>query len=248
MDFSVIIPARYASSRLPAKLLENINGKTLIEHTYSNAVKSSAKRVVIATDDERISVVAKEFGAEVCMTDQSHTSGTSRLSEAVTSLKFNDDEVVVNVQGDEPMMSPRAINQVASNLINSSMSVATLCEKLDSKESYFDLNCVKVVYTSHNKALYFSRSPIPAFRNSNEINLDLCFRHVGLYAYRVSFLKQYLQMGKSELELAEKLEQLTILNQGIDIHIEPACAPTGYGIDTEFDLKRVRGINTITKS
>jgi len=146
------------------------------------------------------------------------------------------------------MMSPRAINQVASNLINSSMSVATLCEKLDSKESYFDLNCVKVVYTSHNKALYFSRSPIPAFRNSNEINLDLCFRHVGLYAYRVSFLKQYLQMGKSELELAEKLEQLTILNQGIDIHIEPACAPTGYGIDTEFDLKRVRGINTITKS
>ena len=248
MDFSVIIPARYASSRLAAKLLENINGKTLIEHTYSNAVKSSAKRVVIATDDERISVVAKEFGAEVCMTDQSHTSGTSRLSEAVTSLKFNDDEVVVNVQGDEPMMSPRAINQVASNLINSSMSVATLCEKLDSKESYFDLNCVKVVYTSHNKALYFSRSPIPAFRNSNEINLDLCFRHVGLYAYRVSFLKQYLQMGKSELELAEKLEQLTILNQGIDIHIEPACAPTGYGIDTEFDLKRVRGINTITKS
>ena len=96
--------------------------------------------------------------------------------------------------------------------------------------------------------MYFSRSPIPAFRNSNEINLGLCFRHVGLYAYRVSFLKQYLQMGKSELELAEKLEQLTILNQGIDIHIEPACAPTGYGIDTEFDLKRVRGINTITKS
>jgi len=240
MEFSVIIPARYASSRLPAKLLEKINGKTLIEHTYSNAVMSSAKRVIIATDDERISKVAKDFGAEVCMTDSSHTSGTSRLSEAVTSLNFNQDEVVVNVQGDEPMMSPNAINQVASNLIKSGMSVATLCEKIESEESYFDLNCVKVVYNSRGKALYFSRSPIPAFRNSSEINLDFCFRHVGLYAYRVSFLKQYLQMGKSELELAEKLEQLTILNQGIDINVDISCAPTGYGVDTEFDLKKVK--------
>ena len=133
MDFSVIIPARYASSRLPAKLLEKINGKTLIEHTYSNAVMSSAKRVIIATDDERISKAAQDFGAEVCMTDSSHTSGTSRLSEVVTLLDFNEDEVVVNVQGDEPMMSPNAINQVASNLIKSGMSVATLCEKIENE-------------------------------------------------------------------------------------------------------------------
>jgi 3-deoxy-manno-octulosonate cytidylyltransferase (CMP-KDO synthetase) len=240
MDFSVIIPARYASSRLPVKLLEKINGKTLIEHTYSNAIKSSAKRVIIATDDKRISKVAQDFGAEVCMTDPKHTSGTSRLSEAVTSLNFNEDEVVVNVQGDEPMMSPNAINQVASNLVNSGMSVATLCEKIESEESYFDLNCVKVVYNSRGKALYFSRSPIPAFRSRSEINLNFCFRHVGLYAYRVSFLKQYLQMDKSELEQAEKLEQLTILNQGIDINVDISCAPTGYGVDTEFDLKKVK--------
>ena len=240
MGFSVIIPARYASSRLPAKMLKEINGKSLIEHTYSNAVMSSAKRVIIATDDERISKVAKDFGAEVCMTDSSHTSGTSRLSEAVTSLDFNEDEVVVNVQGDEPMMSPNAINQVASNLIKSGMSVATLCEKIESKELYFDPNCVKVVYNSGGKALYFSRSPIPAFRSDLDIDLDVCFRHVGLYAYRVGFLKKYFQMEKSDLELSEKLEQLTILSNGMDIHVEIACAPTGYGIDTESDLKRAK--------
>lgn len=240
MDFSVIIPARYASSRFPAKLLEDINGKSLIEHTYLNALKSSARRVIIATDDERISNVAKNFGAEVCMTSSSHTSGTSRLFEVVSDLNFDDDEVVVNVQGDEPMLNAEVINQVAFNLVDSCMDVATLCEKIESKELYFDPNCVKVVYNSGGKALYFSRSPIPAFRNSSEINLDFCFRHVGLYAYRVSFLKQYLQMGKSELELAEKLEQLTILNQGIDINVDISCAPTGYGVDTEFDLKKVK--------
>lgn len=240
MDFSVIIPARYASSRLPAKLLQDINGKSLIEHTYLNALQSSAKRVIIATDDERINTVAKDFNAEVCMTSIAHTSGTSRLSEAVTSLAFDDDEVVVNVQGDEPMLSSEVIDQVAHNLVHSEMDVATLCEKIESESLYFDPNCVKVVYNSGGKALYFSRSPIPAFRNGLDIDLDVCFRHVGLYAYRVGFLKKYFQMEKSDLELSEKLEQLTILSNGMDIHVEIACAPTGYGIDTESDLKRAK--------
>lgn len=240
MDFSVIIPARYASSRFPAKLLEDINGKSLIEHTYLNALKSSARRVIIATDDERISNVAKNFGAEVCMTSSTHTSGTSRLFEVVSDLNFDDDEIVVNVQGDEPMLNAEVINQVAFNLVDSCMDVATLCEKIESKELYFDPNCVKVVYNSRGKALYFSRSPIPAFRNEHDIDLDVCFRHVGLYAYRVSFLKKYFQMEKSDLELSEKLEQLTILSNGMDIHVGIACAPTGYGIDTESDLKRVK--------
>jgi len=151
MDFSIIIPARYASSRLPAKLLKDINGKTLIEHTYSNAVKSDASRVIIATDDVRIKTIAEDFGAEVCMTNDSHISGTSRLSEVVSVLNFQDDDVVVNLQGDEPMMSPSAINQVASNLSSSGMSVATLCEKIDTEEAYFDENCVKVVYNSRGK-------------------------------------------------------------------------------------------------
>jgi len=240
MDFSVIIPARYASSRLPAKLLKDINGKTLIEHTYSNAVKSDASRVIIATDDVRIKTIAEDFGAEVCMTNDSHISGTSRLSEVVSVLNFQDDDVVVNLQGDEPMMSPSAINQVASNLSSSGMSVATLCEKIDTEDAYFDENCVKVVYNSRGKAMYFSRSPIPAFRDSAKINLDLCFRHIGLYAYRVNFLKDYTNMAISSLEMAEKLEQLTFLTHGFDIHVETSCASTGYGVDTESDLIKVK--------
>ena len=240
MGFSVIIPARYASSRLPAKMLKEINGKSLIEHTYSNAIKSNASRVIIATDDERIKTVAEGFGAEVCMTNDSHTSGTSRIAEAVSFLNFQNDDVIVNLQGDEPMMSPRAINQVASNLVSSGMSVATLCATIDTEDAYFDENCVKVVYNSRGRAMYFSRSPVPAFRDGQNINLDLCFRHIGLYAYRVNFLKNYSNMPISRLETAEKLEQLTFLMEGFDIHVDVSFASTGYGVDTESDLIKVK--------
>ena len=240
MGFSVIIPARYASSRLPAKMLKEINGKSLIEHTYSNAIKSNASRVIIATDDERIKTVAEGFGAEVCMTNDSHTSGTSRIAEAVSFLNFQDDDVIVNLQGDEPMMSPSAINQVASNLVSSGMSVATLCETINTEDAYFDENCVKVVYNSRGRAMYFSRSPVPAFRDGQNINLDLCFRHIGLYAYRVNFLKNYSNMPISRLETAEKLEQLTFLMEGFDIHVDVSFASTGYGVDTESDLIKVK--------
>ena len=240
MGFSVIIPARYASSRLPAKMLKEINGKSLIEHTYSNAIKSNASRVIIATDNERIKIVAEGFGAEVCMTNDSHTSGTSRIAEAVSFLNFQNDDVIVNLQGDEPMMSPSAINQVASNLVSSEMSVATLCETIDTEDAYFDENCVKVVYNSRGRAMYFSRSPVPAFRDGQNINLDLCFRHIGLYAYRVNFLKNYSNMPISRLETAEKLEQLTFLMEGFDIHVDVSFASTGYGVDTESDLIKVK--------
>ena len=240
MGFSVIIPARYASSRLPAKMLKEINGKSLIEHTYSNAIKSNASRVIIATDNERIKIVAEGFGAEVCMTNDSHTSGTSRIAEAVSFLNFQNDDVIVNLQGDEPMMSPRAINQVASNLVSSGMSVATLCETINTEDAYFDENCVKVVYNSRGRAMYFSRSPVPAFRDGQNINLDLCFRHIGLYAYRVNFLKNYSNMPISRLETAEKLEQLTFLIEGFDIHVDVSFASTGYGVDTESDLIKVK--------
>ena len=240
MGFSVIIPARYASSRLPAKMLKEINGKSLIEHTYSNAIKSNASRVIIATDDERIKTVAEGFGAEVCMTNDGHTSGTSRIAEAVSFLNFQNDDVIVNLQGDEPMMSPSAINQVASNLVSSGMSVATLCETINTEDAYFDENCVKVVYNSRGRAMYFSRSPVPAFRDGQNINLDLCFRHIGLYAYRVNFLKNYSNMPISRLETAEKLEQLTFLMEGFDIHVDVSFASTGYGVDTESDLIKVK--------
>ena len=239
MDFSVIIPARYDSARLPGKLLKNIHGKTLIERTYLNAILSASKRVIIATDDERISDVAKTFGAEVCLTSDSHTSGTSRIAEAMELLGFADDEIIVNVQGDEPMLSPKVIDQVAKNLNESNMDMATLCEQIESEELYFDPNCIKVVYNMRGKAMYFSRSPIPAFRNPQELDLGLCYRHIGIYAYRAGFLSQYARLSSSRLEEAEKLEQLTILNEGFDIHVAPACGPTGIGVDTKYDLDKV---------
>ncbi len=239
MDFSVIIPARYDSARLPGKLLKNIHGKTLIERTYSNAILSASKRVIIATDDQKISDVAKTFGAEVCLTSDSHTSGTSRIAEAMELLGFADDEIIVNVQGDEPMLSPKVIDQVAKNLNESNMDMATLCEQIESEDLYFDPNCVKVVYNMRGKAMYFSRSPIPAFRNPQELDLGLCYRHIGIYAYRAGFLSQYARLSSSRLEEAEKLEQLTILNEGFDIHVAPACGPTGIGVDTKYDLDKV---------
>ena len=239
MDFSVVIPARYDSARLPGKLLKNIHGKTLIEHTYSNAILSAAKRVIIATDDKRIRDVAKDFGAEVCLTSDSHISGTSRISEAVQILGFADDEIIVNVQGDEPMLSHIVIDQVAKNLDESKMDMATLCEQIETEDLYFDPNCVKVVYNMRGKAMYFSRSPIPAFRNAQELDLGLCYRHIGIYAYRAGFLSQCTQLSSSRLEEAEKLEQLAILNKGFDIHVAPACGPTGLGVDTKNDLDKV---------
>ena len=178
MDFSVVIPARFSSARLPGKLLKNIHGKTLIERTYSNAILSAAKRVIIATDDQRISDAAKTFGAEVCLTSDSHISGTSRIAEAVELLGLADDEIVVNLQGDEPMLSPVVIDQVAKNLDESKMDMATLCEQIETEDLYFDPNCVKVVYNVRGKAMYFSRSPIPAFRNAQELDLELCYRHM----------------------------------------------------------------------
>jgi 3-deoxy-manno-octulosonate cytidylyltransferase (CMP-KDO synthetase) len=239
MDFSVIIPARYDSARLPGKLLKNIHGKTLIERTYSNAILSASKRVIIATDDQKISDIAKTFGAEVCLTSDSHTSGTSRIAEAMELLGFADDEIIVNVQGDEPMLSPMVIDQVAKNLNESQMDMATLCEQIETEDLYFDPNCVKVVYNMRGKAMYFSRSPIPAFRNPQELDLGLCYRHIGIYAYRAGFLSQYARLSSSRLEEAEKLEQLTILNEGFDIHVAPACGPTGIGVDTKYDLDKV---------
>ena len=239
MDFSVIIPARYDSARLPGKLLKNIHGKTLIERTYSNAILSASKRVIIATDDQKISDIAKTFGAEVCLTSDSHTSGTSRIAEAMELLGFADDEIIVNVQGDEPMLSPKVIDQVAKNLNESNMDMATLCEQIESEDLYYDPNCVKVVYNMRGKAMYFSRSPIPAFRNPQELDLGLCYRHIGIYAYRAGFLSQYARLSSSRLEVAEKLEQLTILNEGFDIHVAPACGPTGIGVDTKYDLDKV---------
>lgn len=161
MNFSVIIPARYASSRLPAKLLRDVHGKPLIQLTYENAVNSGANRVIIATDDKRIEVVANDFGAITCMTDGHFTSGTLRIAQVLEKLDINDDEIIVNVQGDEPMLDPSVIDQVVNNLATNPMQIATLCEQIKDKVQYFDPNCVKVVFNKIGKALYFSRAAIP---------------------------------------------------------------------------------------
>ncbi|MDC9715331.1 MAG: 3-deoxy-manno-octulosonate cytidylyltransferase [Gammaproteobacteria bacterium] len=240
MDFSVIIPARYASTRLKAKLLQDIHGKPLIQHTYENAKNSGASSVIIATDDDRINNIAQDFGATVCMTSSAHTSGTSRIAEVLETFNIDDEQVVVNVQGDEPMLGAQVIQQVAQNLMDSKMQMATLCEKVTDKAQYLDPNCVKVVFDKFGKALYFSRSPIPAFRNQQDFNAELCFKHIGIYAYHSSFIKQYLTMESSDYEQVEKLEQLTVLKEGFDIHISKACAPVGFGVDTQADLEKVR--------
>jgi 3-deoxy-manno-octulosonate cytidylyltransferase (CMP-KDO synthetase) len=240
MNFSVIIPARYASSRLAAKLLQDIHGKPLIQHTYENACKSGASMVVIATDDERIQITAEQFGATVCMTGKNHNSGTARISEVLTQLDIANDEIVVNVQGDEPMLDPSVIDQVANNLTVSQMQMATLCEQVVDRAQYLDPNCVKVVFNQRGKALYFSRAPIPYFRDEQDFDLSLCFKHIGIYAYRAEFVKQYLNMDSSRLEQVEKLEQLTVLDEGFDVHVAVACAQTGFGVDTQADLDKVR--------
>lgn len=240
MDFSVIIPARYASSRLPAKLLKDIHGKPLIQLTYEKALSSGASKVIIATDDPRIEKIAQAFGAETCMTGDHHASGISRIAEVLTKLHINDNEIIVNVQGDEPMLDPKVIRQVALNLEKSSLQMSTLCEQVADKNQYLDPNCVKVVFNKFGKALYFSRAPIPAFREAQDFDITLCFKHIGIYAYKAGFVKQYLQIGSSRYEQVEKLEQLTVLSEGFDIHVEQACAPTGFGVDTQDDLDNVR--------
>ena len=240
MNFSVIIPARYASSRLPAKLLKDIHGKPLIQYAYENAISSGASAVIIATDDQRIKTVAQAFGARVCMTGEHHISGTSRIAEALAMLEIEDRQVIVNLQGDEPMLGANIIQQVAANLASSDMQMATLCEAVTDKAQYLDHNCVKVVFDKFGKALYFSRSPIPAFREGGDFDLSMCFKHIGIYAYRAAFIKQFLSMHSSVYEQVEKLEQLTPLYEGFDIHIAPACGTTGYGVDTLEDLQKVR--------
>ncbi|SFV89131.1 3-deoxy-manno-octulosonate cytidylyltransferase [hydrothermal vent metagenome] len=242
MNFCVIIPARYASTRLNAKLLQDIHGKSLLQHTYENAKKSGASRVIIATDDSRIEAVARDFEATVCLTSKAHTSGTARIAEVLQTLEIEDEQIIVNVQGDEPMLDAKVIEQVAQNLANSTMKMATLCENVADKAQYLDPNCVKVVFDKFGKALYFSRAPIPAFRDVNEFDASLCFKHIGIYAYRSGFIKHYLTMHSSHYEQVEKLEQLTVLNEGFDIHIAPACASVGFGVDTADDLKKVREI------
>jgi 3-deoxy-manno-octulosonate cytidylyltransferase (CMP-KDO synthetase) len=247
MDFTVIIPARYASSRFPGKMLADIQGKPMIQHVYDRALLSDAKQVVIATDDERIASVARDFGAHVCLTRASHPSGTDRLQEVVFMLGLADTEIVVNVQGDEPLIPPSLINQVASNLADQSVaSIATLSEKITDIETLLNPGNVKVLTDINNLAMYFSRAPIPwprdAFANTQPKELPDDFswqRHIGIYAYKVSLLNKYVNWAPAIIEETECLEQLRAMWYGERIHVDEAVESSAAGIDTPEDLQKL---------
>lgn len=248
MSFCVVIPARFASTRLPGKPLALIHGKTMIEHVYHRAAKSAADNVVVATDDVRIADVVKGFGGKVCMTLKEHNSGTDRLQEVAHKLGLNDNDIVVNVQGDEPLIPAEVINQVANNLARyQQASVATLCEPLSSTDDFQNPNAVKVVRDDQNFALYFSRSPIPFPRDTDIKAMDLkqlnfVRRHIGLYAYKVSLLNRFVRWPQVALERIESLEQLRVLAYGEKIHVDDAKVKVPAGVDTQEDLDRVCAI------
>lgn len=238
--FSVIIPARFQSTRLPGKPLIDINGKTLIQHVYDAACQSEADSVIIATDDERVDDVARSFGAEVVMTSPEHLSGTERLAETVTLKEYPDDGLVVNVQGDEFGLEPEHINIVASSLTkHTSAQVSTLCTNLQTEDEMNDPNIVKVVCDRTGKALYFSRSCIPSVKR-NQAGFQFIRRHIGLYAYRCDFLRSFPGLGTCDLEEIEQLEQLRALYNGYQIQVEYVPQVKGMGIDTDDDLERAR--------
>ncbi len=248
ISFTVVIPARFGSSRLPGKPLADIAGKPMVQHVYERALRSRAGRVIIATDDERIVSVAKSFGAEVCLTQASHPSGTDRLQEVASIYRMRDDEIVVNVQGDEPLIPSSVINQVAENLCAAvNAGAATLAEPVNSREQLFDPNIVKVVTDKQGYALYFSRAPMPWARDSFSNNkgqllpeVDCFRRHIGIYAYRVGLLNHYVEWGVSAIEGLEALEQLRLLWHGQRIHVADALETPPHGVDTEQDLEAVR--------
>ncbi len=253
MAFHVVIPARYASSRLPGKPLIDIGGKTMIQHVYERAQLSQARSIVIATDDERVADVAAGFGAKVCITSIDHLSGTDRIQEAVSQMGLSADEIVVNVQGDEPLIPPAVIDQVANNLAdNPSADMSTLSIEITDIEELMDPNAVKVVSDINQYALYFSRAPIPYARDQFAINAASpdggilpkanYQRHIGIYGYRVGFLNQFIHWPAAEIELAESLEQLRALSNGKRIYVEQACEVPPAGIDTPEDAERVRKI------
>ncbi|WDH55070.1 3-deoxy-manno-octulosonate cytidylyltransferase [Pseudomonas chlororaphis] len=245
--FTVVIPARFASTRLPGKPLHLIAGKPMIQHVWEQACKSGAQRVVVATDDARIVEACQGFGAEAVLTRQDHNSGTDRLAEVASQLGLDADAIVVNVQGDEPLIPPAVIDQVAANLAaHTEASMATLAEPIEDVETLFNPNVVKVVSDINGLALTFSRATLPWARDAFAKNRDLLpegvpyRRHIGIYAYRAGFLHDFVNWGPCWLENTESLEQLRALWHGVRIHVADALEAPPGGVDTAEDLERVR--------
>jgi 3-deoxy-manno-octulosonate cytidylyltransferase (CMP-KDO synthetase) len=247
MSFTVVIPARYGSTRLPGKPLLDIAGKPMVQRVWEQACQSRASQVVIATDDARIVAAAQAFGAEVCMTATDHPSGTDRLQQVAHHYGWKDEQIVVNVQGDEPLIPPGVIDQVAANLAgHPEAGIATLCEPIIDLQQLLDPNVVKVVFGGEGMALYFSRATVPWPRDQfkdGALTMPVhgdWYRHIGIYAYRTRFLHRYVSWRPSPLEQLEQLEQLRALYHGVGIHVAPALAGVPGGVDTQADLDAVR--------
>ena len=249
--FRVVIPARFGSTRLPAKAIVDIGGRPMIQWVVDAALRSRAQEVVVATDDARVSqaIDVKNRHACVAMTRADHVSGTDRIAEVATVRGWADADIVVNVQGDEPLLPPALIDQVAELLASdASAQLATLSTQIGSIDEFLDPNAVKVVTADDASALYFSRAPIPWLRDSasqglmSQTAVGAAQRHLGIYAYRVSSLKRLTALSPSTLELAEKLEQLRALQAGMRILVAEAAVAPGTGVDTEQDLARVRAV------
>ncbi len=240
--FRVVIPARYASTRFPGKPLVLLGGKPMLQWVYENATRSGAREVVVATDDARIAAAARAFGAPVAMTSASHESGTDRIAEAAANAGWGPEDIVVNLQGDEPSLPPALLRQVAGLLEEDpGAAIATLATPVRSLAEYLDPNAVKVVAGEDGRALYFSRAPIPWHRDGapgGGPDHAGARRHIGLYAYRVGALQRLAALPVAALEAAEKLEQLRALANGLAIRVADAIERPGQDINTPEDLAR----------
>ncbi len=244
--FTVIIPARLASSRLPEKALADIAGKPMVVRVAERAKLSEAQRIVVATDHTAIAAACSEYGIEAVLTGKQHASGTARLAEAALLLGMADEDIAVNVQGDEPLIDPALINRTAELLGSSSAQMATAAHPIADAAEFLNPNCVKVVLDQRRNALYFSRAPIAwprdAFAETQAVLPEgfAPLRHIGLYAYRVGFLHQYVGLPPSPLEGIESLEQLRVLWHGGKIAVTVCDNAPAAGVDTAEDLQRVR--------
>lgn len=238
--FVVAIPARYASTRLPGKALRNIAGKPMLQHVFERGAESLATEVVVATDDDRIADAAADFGAVVCMTGDQHLSGTERIAEVADLLDWTDDQIVVNLQGDEPAMPATLINECAALLADATADIATLASPLLTAEDFENPNVVKVVRDDQGHAIYFSRAAIPYPREdaSRTVAVATALHHHGIYAYRCGVLRRLVAAEPSQLELCEQLEQLRALSLGMTIAVGVPSMRPGTGVDTEADLER----------
>ena len=252
--FRVVIPARFASTRLPGKVLAPVGGRPMIEHVHRLAVLSGAQEVVVATDDERVRAVCSAFGAAVELTSPDHPSGTDRIAEVARLRHWDDDSIVVNVQADEPLLPPALIDQAAALLAGDpAADIATLCTPIAAIDDYLDPDVVKVVTRADGRALYFSRAPIPWNRDGAAAGLASqqdwrgSRRHIGIYAYRIGALRRLAASGPTPLEQIERLEQLRALQSGLAIAVAEAIEAPGPGVDNAADLAKVERLFAIAQ-